>query len=150
MTAEDQDAQNWERLNPRNDVNDIAEVCAKLRAIAEHLEALDSESGEAKTFRMCAAYLKQQQADIEALRAGLDKAHEVAEISECRIAEVYGYIVKARDYLRADDLTPACGVPSAAYAFVQDAFQALQTAKYGLGGRTNVAGAIAQIKRGER
>ena len=71
MTAEDQDAQNWERLNPRNDVNDIAEVCAKLRAIAEHLEALDSESGEAKTFRMCAAYLKQQEDDIFRLRGVL-------------------------------------------------------------------------------
>lgn len=126
---------------------DIAAVCAKLGAIADHLEALDSESGEARTFRMCASYLKQQEADIAAIRAALEKAHEAAEISECRIAEVYAFIVKARDLLRADDLTPACGVPSRSYALVQDAFQALQTAKYGLGGRTNVAGSIAQIKR---
>jgi septal ring factor EnvC (AmiA/AmiB activator) len=118
----------------------IADVCAKLGAIADHLEALDSESGEARTFRMCAAYLKQQEDDIAAIRAALEKAHETAEISECRIAEVYGRIVKARDHIR-EELEPGVN------GNVRTAFNLLQEAKYGLGGRTNVAGSIAQIKR---
>lgn len=57
---------------------DIAAVCAKLGAIADHLEALDSESGEARTFRMCAAYLKQQEDDIFRLR-GVIMAEIAAE-----------------------------------------------------------------------
>lgn len=75
------------------------------------------------------------------LSAALAKAHEAAEISECRIAEVYDRIVKARDIVRPW-LEP--GLED-----FRDLFQLLQDAKYGLGGRTNVAGAIAALTCGE-
>jgi len=86
-----------------------------------------------------ASAIEAQAAENERLREALTKAHEAAEVSECRIAEVYDRIVKARDIVRlrlepgSDDL--------------RDVFQFLQDAKYGLGGRTNVAGAIAELSR---
>lgn len=80
--------------------------------------------------------------EADELRAALDKAHEAAEISECRIAEVYDRIVKARDQIQ-----PWLEPGSAQGDAMQAAFQFLQEAKYGLGGRTNVAGTIAQLKR---
>lgn len=82
------------------------------------------------------------QSEADRLRAALDKAHEAAEVSECRIAEVYDRIVKARDHLQ-----PWLEPGSAQGDAMQAAFQCLQEAKYGLGGRTNVASTIAQLKR---
>jgi hypothetical protein len=120
--------------------DDIAACAEHIAALAAHLERLDSGSGDATALRMCAAYLVQQQREIEALRSAMTKAHEAAEISECRIAEVYGRIVTARDLVRAwlepglDDF--------------RDVFDLLQEAKYGLGGRTNVAGSIAVLQKG--
>lgn len=83
---------------------------------------------------------EEQLARAVALEAALDKAHEAAEISECRIAEVYDRIVKARDLIRAQ-LSPGRD------DFARAAFNLLQEAKYGLGGRTNVAASVAQLKR---
>lgn len=54
-----------------NVIEDIAATCTKLREIAEHLEALDSESGEARTFRMCADYLMQTTLEARQLRHAL-------------------------------------------------------------------------------
>ena len=76
----------------------------------------------------------------------LEKIREAAAASEQRIAAVYDLIVKARDLLRSSEhLSPAAGLSRQAYARVQDAYEAVQTAKYGLGGRTNVEGVIAAL-----
>lgn len=90
------------------------------------------------TARAAAERIASLEADNERLRANWAKAHEAAEVSECRIAEVYDRIVKARDCVRVhlvDDRN------------ARRAFNYLQEAKYGLGGRTNVAGTIAALSR---
>lgn len=85
--------------------------------------------------------------EARALREALAKAHEAAEISECRIAEVYDYIVKARDAVNGSAHLASGVVPRGSLSVLQDIFEWLQKAKYGLGGRTNVAGSIAELTR---
>lgn len=73
-------------------------------------------------------------------RVALDCLLPAAEASEARVAEVYDLIVQARDLLHSSEhLTPAAGLSREAHTRVQDVFELLQKAKYGLGGRTNVA-----------
>lgn len=93
------------------------------------------------------AELARLSAEARALREALAKAHEAAEISECRIAEVYDYIVKARDAVNGSTHLASGVVPRGSLSVLQDIFEWLQKAKYGLGGRTNVAGSIAELTR---
>lgn len=152
----------------KSETDDIAAVSAKLEDIAAHVERLDSGSGDAAAFRLCARYLKQQQADIErlsvsyealhqnacrleektrAMLTALAKAHEIAEVSECRIAEVYDRLVKARDLLHVSESLAPGAVSNEAFSRIQDVFELLQEAKYGLSGRQNVAWSIATLRK---
>lgn len=79
--------------------------------------------------------------------AALAKAHEIAEVSECKIAEVYDRVVKARDLLHVSESLAPGAVSKEAFSRIQDVFGLLQEAKYGLGGRTNVAGSIATLRK---
>jgi len=80
-----------------------------------------------------------------ALSIGLDRGarlafgemEPIADASEARIAEVYDKIVLARDKVRERGGN-------------SDVFTLLQEAKYGLGGRTNVAGSIRSAREAAR
>lgn len=64
-----------------------------------------------------------------AMLRALDAVLPIADLSEARLAEVYDKVTTAREKIRErDDL--------------RDVFQLLQEAKYGLGGRINVAATI--------
>lgn len=107
----------------------------------EELEALIKQRASRETRQSLETATLKLAYVVRRQNAALAKAHEAAEVSECRIAEVYDRIVKARDIVRPW-LEP--GLED-----FRDLFQLLQDAKYGLGGRTNVAGTIAALTRGE-
>lgn len=121
-------------LDPPNNPNWDAERVARLYlALSSTTATLTHEA--ARTVEMLQA----------ALSIGLDRGtrlafceiEPVAEASEERLAKVYDAVVKARDLLH-----PWLEPGSAQGDALQQAFQLLQDAKYGLGGRTNVAGSI--------
>lgn len=69
------------------------------------------------------------------MRRSIDAVTTVAKVSEERLAQVYDKVVSARDTLRSsEDLFRD--------VVVRNAVSLLQEAKYGLGGRTNVAATI--------
>ena len=72
-----------------------------------------------------------------ASRLSLEAILLIANVSEDRLAKVYDAVTKARDLIH-----PWLESGSAQGEALQAAFQLLQDAKYGLGGRTNVAASI--------
>lgn len=53
----------------RLSAEELGDVCAKLRDIADRLGGLDSASGDARAFRLVAQFLEQQRGDIASLEA---------------------------------------------------------------------------------
>ena len=133
---------NEEPDNYADNADFIVAAANAMPRLLNHIATLQREADEAK------AEIARLSEEARALREALVKAHEAAEISECRIAEVYDYIVKARDAVNGSAHLASGIVSRGSLSVLQDIFEWLQKAKYGLGGRTNVAGSIAELTRG--
>ena len=116
-------------LDPPNDARWDATQVARLYLALEGQDGLTHEAAR-RVAEFRAAYDR-------GFRMALETLLPTADASECRLAEVYQVVVKARDLIH-----PWLEPGSAQGDALQAAFQHLQDAKYGLGGRTNVAGSI--------
>lgn len=141
-------------IPPMTDPDELAALVERLNELVAHHERLEQgaydcylDEDDRAPIKRAACALTRLSEEARALREALAKAHEAAEISECRIAEVYDYIVKARDAVNGSAHLASGVVPRGSLSVLQDIFEWLQKAKYGLGGRTNVAGSIAELTR---
>lgn len=125
----------------------VRDYCALVDALGVDMDAPPAVLDAVRRHGLSLSALNAARKEARALREALAKAHEAAEISECRIAEVYDYIVKARDAVNGSAHLASGVVPRGSLSVLQDIFEWLQKAKYGLGGRTNVAGSIAELTR---